>query len=118
MMRPSFIVLLLISLTILKTVMVCNGDKLLKMKYYQKSCRSVDRIVSDITWRKAAENPRLAAKLLRLQYHDCFVRVYIYSFIIFPFIFTIVNLHSYIYLFILNHLFYSLIFFLPLYFFA
>ncbi|KAL8100309.1 hypothetical protein AgCh_032527 [Apium graveolens] len=44
------------------------------MKYYHKACNSVDDIVRDITWRKVAENPSFAAKLLRLHYHDCFVR--------------------------------------------
>lgn len=44
------------------------------MKYYHKSCDSVNDIVRDITWRKVAENPSFAAKLLRLHYHDCFVR--------------------------------------------
>nr|XP_017250959.1 PREDICTED: peroxidase 24-like [Daucus carota subsp. sativus] len=72
-MRPSFLFLLL-ALVIVNAVIVCNGNKLLKMKYYQKACDSVDDIVRDITWRKVAEDPSFAAKLLRLHYHDCFVR--------------------------------------------
>lgn len=73
-MRPSFI-LLLLTLVIINSVMVCNGKKLLKMKYYRKTCSSVESIVRDITWRKVAENSSFAPKLLRLHYHDCFVRV-------------------------------------------
>ncbi|KAJ9555821.1 hypothetical protein OSB04_010435 [Centaurea solstitialis] len=48
----------------------------LKMKYYHKKCGSisVENTVRDIVWSKVAANPTLAAKLLRLHYHDCFVR--------------------------------------------
>ncbi|XP_074382118.1 peroxidase 24-like [Apium graveolens] len=72
-MRPSFM-LLLLTLVMVNSVMVCNGNKLLKMKYYRKTCSSVESIVRDITWRKVAENSSFAPKLLRLHYHDCFVR--------------------------------------------
>ncbi|CAN4099633.1 unnamed protein product [Withania somnifera] len=44
------------------------------MNYYHKSCPSVETIVREITWSKVAADPTLAAKLLRLHYHDCFVR--------------------------------------------
>ena len=49
----------------------------LKMKYYNKKCGSisVEDTVRDIVWSKVAANPAMAAKLLRLHYHDCFVRV-------------------------------------------
>ncbi|KAK4718631.1 hypothetical protein R3W88_016969 [Solanum pinnatisectum] len=54
---------------------ICNADnKKLKMNYYHKSCPSVEKIVKEITWSKVAADPTLAAKLLRLHYHDCFVR--------------------------------------------
>ncbi|XP_009588152.1 peroxidase 24 [Nicotiana tomentosiformis] len=52
---------------------ICNADKL-KMNYYHKSCPSVERIVREITWSRVAADPSLPAKLLRLHYHDCFVR--------------------------------------------
>ncbi|XP_027164811.1 peroxidase 24-like [Coffea eugenioides] len=46
----------------------------LQRNYYRKSCRGVEQIVRDITWRNVSANPSLAPKLLRLHYHDCFVR--------------------------------------------
>ncbi|KAM0014095.1 putative peroxidase [Helianthus debilis subsp. tardiflorus] len=48
----------------------------LKMKYYQNLCRSVsvEDTVRDIVWSKVSADPAMAAKLLRLHYHDCFVR--------------------------------------------
>ncbi|CAI9765897.1 unnamed protein product [Fraxinus pennsylvanica] len=54
---------------------ICNAGHDLKMKYYHKSCPYAEAIVKDITRSKVAPNPSLAAKLLRLHYHDCFVRV-------------------------------------------
>ncbi|XP_076957761.1 peroxidase 24-like [Bidens hawaiensis] len=54
----------------------CNGGGGLKMKYYEKQCDliSVEDTVREIVWSKVAANPAMAAKLLRLHYHDCFVR--------------------------------------------
>ncbi|KAI3821985.1 hypothetical protein L1987_09565 [Smallanthus sonchifolius] len=49
----------------------------LKMHYYMNRCRSVlvEETVKDIVWSKVDADPTMAAKLLRLHYHDCFVRV-------------------------------------------
>ncbi|KVH89897.1 heme peroxidase [Cynara cardunculus var. scolymus] len=46
------------------------------MNYYKKQCGSVvvENTIKEIVWSKVAESPALAAKLLRLHYHDCFVR--------------------------------------------
>lgn len=54
-----------------------GGDGGLKMRYYEKRCGSVsvENSVRGIVWNKVAADPSLAAKLLRLHYHDCFVRV-------------------------------------------
>nr|XP_043622177.1 peroxidase 24-like [Erigeron canadensis] len=56
-------------------VIGCIGGEL-KMKYYEKLCDtvSVENTVREIVWSKVAATPALAAKLLRLHYHDCFVR--------------------------------------------
>ncbi|KAF8016959.1 hypothetical protein BT93_H2224 [Corymbia citriodora subsp. variegata] len=52
---------------------VCHGGQLKKI-FYLKSCPRAETIVRNITWSRVAANPALPAKLLRLQYHDCFVR--------------------------------------------
>ncbi|KAI8561535.1 hypothetical protein RHMOL_Rhmol04G0347700 [Rhododendron molle] len=46
----------------------------LKMGYYDQSCPSVETVVRNITWSNVAAKPFLAAKLLRLHFHDAFVR--------------------------------------------
>ncbi|KAI3792790.1 hypothetical protein L2E82_06681 [Cichorium intybus] len=48
----------------------------LKMKFYENLCRlvSVESTVREIVWSKVSADPSMAAKLLRLHYHDCFVR--------------------------------------------
>ncbi|CAI9118689.1 OLC1v1020288C1 [Oldenlandia corymbosa var. corymbosa] len=61
----------------------CNAGKKdggggggLKMGYYKVSCKGVDveNMVRDLTWKNVSVNPRLPAQLLRLYFHDCFVR--------------------------------------------
>ena len=47
----------------------------LAYNFYQKSCPSVDSIVRSVTWAQVAANPALPARLLRLHFHDCFVKV-------------------------------------------
>ncbi|KAI4345504.1 hypothetical protein L6164_012620 [Bauhinia variegata] len=69
-MRPMHIAFLVTYL--LLTLGVCNGAKLHLQKI--KGCPRVKTIVRDIIWDKVRNDTTLAAKLLRLHYHDCFVR--------------------------------------------
>ncbi|XP_062196228.1 cationic peroxidase 1-like [Phragmites australis] len=46
----------------------------LAYNFYQKSCPNVDAIVRSVTWAQVAANPALPARLLRLHFHDCFVK--------------------------------------------
>ncbi|XP_074338092.1 peroxidase 24-like [Apium graveolens] len=50
-----------------------GADKLTK-NFYKKSCPRAETLVRDITWGRAQSDSRLGAKLLRVHYHDCFVR--------------------------------------------
>ncbi|GLT42019.1 hypothetical protein SLA2020_160430 [Shorea laevis] len=52
---------------------VCNAQ-VLKMNFYEESCPEVEQIVNNIIKSRVPSNPALPAKLLRMHFHDCFVR--------------------------------------------
>ena len=92
-------ILLLVSMLAVTSSVVGKKDKNnnnggLQMKFYRKNCRKLENIVQDITWGKVQDDATMAAKLLRLHYHDCFVRVRIYTNIN-----THTHTHIYIYIY-------------------
>lgn len=78
--QMSFNVLFGITILVFLSSPICFGKRVVKEKlnphFYHKSCPQAETIVQDITWKHVKENPSLAAKILRVHYHDCFVRVY------------------------------------------
>jgi peroxidase len=47
----------------------------LRMGFYAESCPGVERMVGDFVRQHVRRVPTVAAALLRLHFHDCFVRV-------------------------------------------
>jgi hypothetical protein len=47
----------------------------LKVGYYNKKCKGVEDVVKGHIIRAIKKNPRVGAALVRLVFHDCFVRV-------------------------------------------
>ncbi|CAK9329027.1 unnamed protein product [Citrullus colocynthis] len=74
-MRTSYHGFPLFSVLVFSTLLglqVVNGA--LINNFYRRSCPKAERIIQDVTFRLARSNPSLGAQLLRLQFHDCFVR--------------------------------------------
>ncbi|XP_026444922.1 peroxidase 39-like [Papaver somniferum] len=59
------------------TFEVCDGaphGKALKLKFYDKTCPKAQQIIKTVVEDNAGFDPFLGALLLRMHYHDCFVR--------------------------------------------
>ncbi|KAM7492337.1 hypothetical protein LguiA_035258 [Lonicera macranthoides] len=67
-------VLVLIQLLLVVLVLDLANAKGLKLGFYQKTCPSAEAIVRKTTAQYISRAPTLAAPLLRMHFHDCFVR--------------------------------------------
>ncbi|KAH7654255.1 Peroxidase protein [Dioscorea alata] len=68
----NFIVFMVIVLTFVSSV---KGQvEGLEQNFYKTTCPNAEQIVRNITWNHVANNSELPAKLLRMFFHDCFVR--------------------------------------------
>ncbi|XP_009624293.1 peroxidase 3-like [Nicotiana tabacum] len=53
---------------------VTSSHAQLQLNFYAKSCPKAEKIIQDYVQKHIPNAPSLAAALLRLQFHDCFVR--------------------------------------------
>ncbi|XP_010261101.1 PREDICTED: peroxidase 3-like [Nelumbo nucifera] len=52
---------------------ICEGGSLRK-NFYRSSCPRAEEIVKTVVWKRVASDSGLPAALVRLHFHDCFVR--------------------------------------------
>ncbi|XP_074294478.1 peroxidase 64 [Silene latifolia] len=66
-----------VSVVIFSFLLICSsfsfGDSL-SLNYYDKNCPDVDRIISNIVKEAFSEDKTVPAALLRMHFHDCFIR--------------------------------------------
>lgn len=55
----------------------------LNMNYYIMTCPFAEAVVKDIVDRALQDDPTMAAGLIRMHFHDCFIEVYINTCIIY-----------------------------------
>lgn len=79
-MRMAFPKYLAVFIALVAVFNISNAQGL-KLGFYRKTCPSVEAIVKKTTARVISRAPTLAAPLLRLHFHDCFVRVMLYHII-------------------------------------
>ena len=71
----------LLSLILLLEAMVTSGFRIgpaansLSMDYYVMSCAFVEPVVRNIVNQALQNDPNLAAGLIRMHFHDCFIQV-------------------------------------------
>lgn len=69
----SFLILLVLVLNAVKALSSEDGP--LVLDYYKETCPLAEEIVSRNVEIAVLKDPRMAASLLRLHFHDCFVMV-------------------------------------------
>lgn len=83
-LQSSFMAILLV---IIVTFFIGTCDGQLAFRFYAQTCPNAESIVLSVVQDAIARDPTMAAALLRLHFHDCFVEVslsYIHTYSTFP----------------------------------
>lgn len=75
MTSSNFLVAMLCQLIVLPFLFCLAEGQGLRVGFYEKTCPNAEAIVKETMDQVMAVAPSLGAPLLRLHFHDCFVRV-------------------------------------------
>ncbi|KAK6803529.1 hypothetical protein RDI58_001313 [Solanum bulbocastanum] len=74
-MRTQLVLSCLVFVCIVLCEVVAGAGNALRNNFYKSTCcPNAEQLIRDITWSKAKNDVTLGARLLRLHYHDCFLR--------------------------------------------
>lgn len=68
-------------MVIVALALLSCAEAQLKIGFYDETCPKAEKLVSDFIKKHIPNAPSLAGPLLRMQFHDCFVRVSYPSFL-------------------------------------
>ncbi|GAA0167803.1 peroxidase [Lithospermum erythrorhizon] len=74
MKSHQFLFLICLSFIVVGATGHGKGGYGLVRNFYRRSCPPAENLIRDITWSKVRSNAALGARLLRIHYHDCFVK--------------------------------------------
>lgn len=66
-MAPLFLFLLMIPVS----------NAFLDVNYYDETCPNAEKIIYETVHSASVSDPKVPARLLRMFFHDCFIRVYL-----------------------------------------
>ncbi|XP_006356970.1 peroxidase 24-like [Solanum tuberosum] len=74
-MRTQLVLSCLVFVCIVLCEVVAGAGNVLRNNFYKSTrCPNAEQLIRNITWSKAKNDVTLGARLLRLHYHDCFLR--------------------------------------------
>lgn len=85
LMMNNIVTLLVALVALLQTKPILCDSESLALRYYEETCPLLEDIVHRQVQIAVLKEPRMAASLLRLHFHDCFVLVSLSSFLFFTF---------------------------------
>ena len=74
MAMAKLLTMLLVMEVIVSGYRIGGADEV-SMQYYFMSCPFVEPVVRDIVFRSLEDDPTLAAAIVRMHFHDCFIVV-------------------------------------------
>lgn len=70
---------LVLAVTVIVAIATLSSAQSLRVGFYDSTCPAAEAIVKKAVNQAVAKNPGIAAGLIRMHFHDCFVRVIMFN---------------------------------------